>query len=48
MPSHYIFRWERIELLTLSAVGTPYVAILAPWDDPGTALGASQSPAAAR
>ena len=48
MPSHCIFRWNLIELLTLSVAGDRYVAILAPWSDPGTALEPDQHPAAAR
>ena len=48
MPSHCLSRLTLLEILTLCVAGDRYVAILAPWDDPGTALGARQDPAAAR
>ena len=48
MPSHCIFRWNLIDLLTVCVAGTPYVAIWPPWSDPGTALEPDQHPAAAR
>ena len=48
IASHCINRWELIELLTLCAAGTPYVAIWPPWGDPGTAQEPDQSAAVAR
>ena len=43
MPSHCIFRWTLIELLTLSVAGGAYVAIWPPWSDHGEALEPDQS-----